>query len=240
MSDRGHPVVARLYDPVMALPERTVLVDYREFLVSGLSGRVLDLGAGTGALFPYFDRLEAPDLHVTAVEPDPNMRARARKRASGLDVDIDVVDADGEALLYDDGRSTLSSPRSCSVRFQTTNVPSTKSLACSKTAGSSGSSNTFAGMGLLVEPTTCWPPAGTPLQAAVTSTDEPTACFWRTTVFGHRSTNNSRDSPRSCFPSSAGDSRESGVLSSHVSGRRSPNSHNSYVHLCPTMLNNGQ
>ncbi len=103
MSDRGHPVVARLYDPVMALPERTVLVDYREFLVSGLSGRVLDLGAGTGALFPYFDRLEAPDLHVTAVEPDPNMRARARKRASGLDVDIDVVDADGEALLYDDG-----------------------------------------------------------------------------------------------------------------------------------------
>ena len=103
MSDEGHPVVARLYDPVMAVPERTVLVEHREYLVSGLSGRVLDLGAGTGALFPYFDRLEPSDLQVTAVEPDPHMRARARKRAVELDVDIEVVDASGEALPYDDG-----------------------------------------------------------------------------------------------------------------------------------------
>lgn len=98
-----NPLVARLYDPVMALPERTVLPPHREALVAGLSGDVLDIGAGTGALFPYFDALETSDLRVTAVEPDPGMRRQARERAEGLDVDITVVDADAEDLPYDDG-----------------------------------------------------------------------------------------------------------------------------------------
>lgn len=101
MSDREHPVVARLYDPIMAIPERTVLVEHREYLVSGLSGNVLDLGAGTGASFPYFER-EGGDIQVTAIEPDPHMRKRAHKRAATLDIDIDVVDARAEELPYED------------------------------------------------------------------------------------------------------------------------------------------
>jgi SAM-dependent methyltransferase len=100
--DTGNPLVARLYDPVMAIPERTMLPRHRESLADGLSGEVLDLGAGTGAMFPYFDKLDGP-IHVTAVEPDPGMRRQARKRAASLDVDIHVVDVDAEALPYDDG-----------------------------------------------------------------------------------------------------------------------------------------
>lgn len=99
----GNPLVARLYDPVMAIPERTVLPAHRESLVAGLTGAVLDLGAGTGALFPYFDGLDDDGLHVTAVEPDPGMGSRARKRAGNLDANIDVVDADAQDLPYDDG-----------------------------------------------------------------------------------------------------------------------------------------
>lgn len=100
MSDSpANPIVARLYDPVMAIPERTVLPEYRESLVSGLEGDVLDLGAGTGAMFPYFEKL-GDTVRVTAVEPDPYMRKQARKRASGLDVDIDVVDANAENLPF--------------------------------------------------------------------------------------------------------------------------------------------
>lgn len=98
---RGNPLVARLYDPVMAIPERTVLPPYRERLVDGLSGEVLDLGAGTGRLFPYFEGLG--DVHVTAIEPDPAMRARALDRAGGVDADIEVVDGDGQALPFADG-----------------------------------------------------------------------------------------------------------------------------------------
>lgn len=99
---KGNPLIARLYDPVMAIPERTVLPPYRETLVEGLGGEVLDLGAGTGALFPYFDRIDSDTIQVTAIEPDPGMRTQAYERAEGLDVDIDVVDADGQDLPYDD------------------------------------------------------------------------------------------------------------------------------------------
>lgn len=99
----GNPLVARLYDPVMALPERTLLPPYRKSLVEGLAGEVLDLGAGTGALFPYFDRLDSGALHVTAVEPDPGMRKQAQRRAERLTANIDVVDADAQDLPYDDG-----------------------------------------------------------------------------------------------------------------------------------------
>lgn len=99
----NNPLVARLYDPVMTLPERTVLRPHREYLVSGLEGTVLDLGAGTGALFPYFDRLDTDDLRVIAVEPDPHMRTRAQKRATEVDVDVDIVDAVGENLPFETG-----------------------------------------------------------------------------------------------------------------------------------------
>jgi len=90
-----HTLVASVYDAVMAVPERTVLREHREYLTEGLSGHVLDIGAGTGGLFPYFEGL---DVSVTAVEPDPHMRARALERASVVDAEIEVVDALGEEL----------------------------------------------------------------------------------------------------------------------------------------------
>ncbi|MXR50811.1 methyltransferase domain-containing protein [Halovenus sp. WSH3] len=83
----------------MAVPERTVLPEHREALAAGLSGRVLELGAGTGAMFPYYD--ERVELH--AVEPDPHMRVRASERAADLDLAVELVDADAESLPYDDG-----------------------------------------------------------------------------------------------------------------------------------------
>jgi SAM-dependent methyltransferase len=103
MSDPAHPLFARLYDPVMALPERLFLGGHRTYLADGLSGRVLDLGAGTGAMFPYFER--APDgPTVVAAEPDPHMRRRAIERAADAPADIEVVDA-GAERLPDDGAS---------------------------------------------------------------------------------------------------------------------------------------
>jgi SAM-dependent methyltransferase len=101
--DKGgwHPLIARLYDPVMAIPEQYMLSEHRDYLVSGLDGSVLDLGAGTGALFPYFERLD-DETQVTAVEPDPHMRAQARERAENLSVDITFSDAGGEDLPFDD------------------------------------------------------------------------------------------------------------------------------------------
>ena len=102
MSDPDHPLFARLYDPVMAVPERTLLAKHRQYLVSGLSGRVLDLGAGTGGMFPYFADFSEPDFRVVAIEPDPHMRRQARERASELAFDVQIDDACAEHLPYED------------------------------------------------------------------------------------------------------------------------------------------
>lgn len=100
MTDHAHPIFAQLYDPVMAGAERTVMIDHREYLAAGLEGRVLDLGAGTGAMFPYFAETDAT---VHAVEPDPHMRSQAHDRASRLDLDVTIVDGDAETLPFDEG-----------------------------------------------------------------------------------------------------------------------------------------
>ena len=99
MSEHAHPIFARLYDPIMAGAERTVLVEHREYLAEGLDGRVLDVGTGTGAMFPYF---EDSSVELHAIEPDPHMRAQARERAADLDIDLSLVDGEAESLPFED------------------------------------------------------------------------------------------------------------------------------------------
>lgn len=105
MTERSHPIFARLYDPVMRPAERTVLAEHRRYLVDGISGRVLDLGAGTGALFPYFREtaVDGADVTLFAIEPDPYMRRQAVDRARTLGLDIEIESADAETLPFADG-----------------------------------------------------------------------------------------------------------------------------------------
>jgi SAM-dependent methyltransferase len=99
MATDGHPLVARLYDAVMALPERTLLPEHREALAADLSGRVLEIGAGTGAMFPYY----GDGTELSAIEPDPHMRTQAVERAETLGLSVEIADAGGESLPYDNG-----------------------------------------------------------------------------------------------------------------------------------------
>lgn len=99
-----HPLVAAVYDPATWIAERAIFPPHREYLARGLDGRVLDLGAGTGAMIPYFARAadEGHDLTVYAVEPDPHMRTRARERARQYDLDVEIHAAVAESLPYED------------------------------------------------------------------------------------------------------------------------------------------
>lgn len=99
MASPEHPLVARLYDPVMAVAERTMMPPHREYLASDLSGRVLEVGSGTGAMFPYF---VDQDIDLHAIEPDPHMRTQAQDRARELGLDVEILDAGAESLPYDD------------------------------------------------------------------------------------------------------------------------------------------
>lgn len=72
MTRTEHPVFAALYDPLTRLVDHR-LRPHREWLVEGLSGRVLDLGAETGATSPY---LCGRGLAFHAIEPDPHIADR--------------------------------------------------------------------------------------------------------------------------------------------------------------------
>lgn len=88
------------YDPVMSALERGRLGAKRRELLAGLSGDVVEVGAGTGANLRH---LPASVGHVTAVEPDPAMAERLRSRAASLGRDIEVVEAPAEDLPFPDG-----------------------------------------------------------------------------------------------------------------------------------------
>ena len=99
----AHRLFAAVYDPVMALPERVSLPPHRRYLVDGLSGRVLDVGSGTGATFPYLaERASEGPLEVHAIEPDPHMHSRAREAAHEAGLTVELCDAGAESLPYAD------------------------------------------------------------------------------------------------------------------------------------------
>ncbi|WEL16247.1 MULTISPECIES: class I SAM-dependent methyltransferase [unclassified Halorhabdus] len=108
----AHPLFAAIYDPAMAHAERTILDPHREYLADGLDGVVLDLGAGTGAMFPYF---EGATVH--AIEPDPHMRRRARDRTADATAGIELHDAGAADLPFPDDHfdAVVSSMVFCTV-----------------------------------------------------------------------------------------------------------------------------
>jgi SAM-dependent methyltransferase len=72
---------------------------FRDRLLSGLSGRVLEVGAGHGPNFPHYG---AGVDEVVAIEPEPGLRARAERAAAEAAVPIRVVDAAAESLPADE------------------------------------------------------------------------------------------------------------------------------------------
>jgi ubiquinone/menaquinone biosynthesis C-methylase UbiE len=67
-------------------------------VVGEATGRVLEIGAGTGLSFPYYPR----DVELVATEPDPYMLRRARRRATALKLAVQFDDAPAEALPFPD------------------------------------------------------------------------------------------------------------------------------------------
>ena len=93
-----HPIFARLWS-VMSSHEPTEIRQHRDELLAGLSGRVLEVGAGTGSNFVHYP---AGVEEVVAVEPEPYLRERARAAAAHTSVRIEVIDGVAEQLPVDD------------------------------------------------------------------------------------------------------------------------------------------
>lgn len=86
-ADVDNPFFARIW-PLVASHEARAIRTLRRENLAGLSGRVLEVGAGVGTNFPHY-----PDAvrQVVAVEPEPRLAARARTAAGEAPVSVAVT-----------------------------------------------------------------------------------------------------------------------------------------------------
>lgn len=93
---------ARVWVAAGPVLERVGLARARRRLVDGLSGTVVEVGAGSGVTFQHYP----PEVtRVVAIEPDPHLRAHARRYAARASVPVEVVDSVAEALPLADGEA---------------------------------------------------------------------------------------------------------------------------------------
>ena len=76
----------------------TFLRNWRATLVQGLEGCLLEIGAGTGANFPYYRRASC----VCAIEPDTARATQAQRVSRKARVALSTTQAYAEALPYPD------------------------------------------------------------------------------------------------------------------------------------------
>lgn len=89
-----NPFFARVW-PVVATHEAEAIRALRRENLAGLSGRVLEVGAGIGTNFAHY-----PDSvdEVIAVEPEPRLAAQARAAAEAVPARVVVIGETAEAF----------------------------------------------------------------------------------------------------------------------------------------------
>jgi ubiquinone/menaquinone biosynthesis C-methylase UbiE len=91
---------ARYFDWCGARNEERGNCELRRELLAGLSGRVMEAGAGNGLNFPHYP---GSVREVVAVEPEPYLRGRAVEAAAAAPVPVRVVDGTAAGLPAADG-----------------------------------------------------------------------------------------------------------------------------------------
>lgn len=98
----GHPLGGAICDALSWYNETKILPQHRRYLSRELQGTILDLGAGTGPMFPYFGaaaQRHGP-LQLYGIEPNLHMKARAEQKAGRVGLDISLRSARAESLPY--------------------------------------------------------------------------------------------------------------------------------------------
>lgn len=99
LSRYQHPRFARMYEQISAESERRGTAEHRDRVLTGLRGRVIEIGAGNGLNFDHYpDAVE----EVVAVEPDETLRGMAETAADRANVRVQVVAGHATALPVDD------------------------------------------------------------------------------------------------------------------------------------------
>ncbi len=96
MSEHEHPRFAKVYPAAADKADQRGGSEHRRRLVAGLSGRVVEVGAGDGRNFQHYP---AAVTEIVAVEPEPNLRALAEAAAPPR---VTVLAGTADALPLED------------------------------------------------------------------------------------------------------------------------------------------
>lgn len=109
-----HPRFARMYERISAESDQRGTAEHRRRALAGLSGWVIEIGAGNGKNFVHYP---ATVTEVLAVEPDDSLRRLAERAASYAPVPVQVVAGHAGALPAEDDRfdAAVASLVLCSV-----------------------------------------------------------------------------------------------------------------------------
>jgi ubiquinone/menaquinone biosynthesis C-methylase UbiE len=94
-----HPLFARFYQLAGPLMELGGMGGHRRDLLAGLTGEVIEVGAGTGLNFEHYP---AGVTRVLGVEPEPRLRQAATRAAARAPVQVDLADGVAERLPAED------------------------------------------------------------------------------------------------------------------------------------------
>ena len=94
-----HPIFARFYQRFAAAAMEKGERDHRSEMLAGLTGRVIEVGAGPGL---NFDLYPESVTEVLAVEPEAILRRGAEQAAGRAPVPVRVVDGVADALPAED------------------------------------------------------------------------------------------------------------------------------------------
>lgn len=89
-------IFPQLVDVAMRNREAT---RYRSLVVPKASGRVLEVGVGSGLNLPFYER-SVDELY--ALDPSKELLEMAKKKARGMDIPITFLSHSGEAIPLDD------------------------------------------------------------------------------------------------------------------------------------------
>lgn len=108
------------YDRVIAVAERLLFAGGREWACRQASGRVLEIGVGTGRNLPCYPA----DVDLTGIELSPAMLTRARARAEQLGRPVDLRVGDAQRLPFADASfdTVLATLTLCSIPDDVTAV----------------------------------------------------------------------------------------------------------------------
>ncbi len=96
---RRHPLFARFYTRLSSAAEGKGAAEHRDHLLEGLSGTVVEVGAGNGLNFAHYP---SSVTRVQAIEPEPYLRQRAELAGAAAPVTVSVLDGSADRIPLND------------------------------------------------------------------------------------------------------------------------------------------